>query len=173
MEEDINLEPVENKLIKKIIIILLALLLIILILSFLLTNPEIRVNIKGLIESSKINDEIIESGNITVIIPENLYDELLQIKQENADVEFKVCLIADYDSGNYSVKEIYKPIIYTQEYSQVVSAPCPENALIDLHSHPYRHCSFSEQDINSFKQSKNENSLMMVMCEDNRFNIYK
>ena len=172
MEEDIKFEEVENKPIKKIIIILIALLLIILILSFLLTNPEIRINIKGLIESSEINNEVVESGNITVIIPGNIYDELLQIKQENADLEFKVCLFADYDSGNYSVTSIYRPIIYTQEYDKVVSAPCPEDTLIDLHSHPYLHCSFSEQDVKSFEQSKNKNSLMMVMCEDNRFNIY-
>ncbi|MDD5178246.1 MAG: hypothetical protein PHT54_03135 [Candidatus Nanoarchaeia archaeon] len=174
IEEPVEFEEVKPSPIKKIVTIFLGIFLIVLFLTFLLTDSQLRSNIKGLFESSKIKDEIITSGDITIIFNNELYKELLDIRKENIDVEFKLCLFADYSNKTYTVKELYKPITYTQEYNKVVSEPCPKETLIDLHSHPYKHCSFSEQDVISFNKFKelSKDAIMMVMCEENRFNIY-
>ena len=47
--------------------------------------------------------------------------------------------------------------------------------LVDLHTHPFKHCLPSDVDLESFKQFKkmNKDAIMAIMCEKDRFNFYR
>ena len=76
--------------------------------------------------------------------------------------------------GDYYVTEVLRPVIYSQEFSQVVSEACPDETLIALHSHPYKQCLASEQDLSNLEISKgvNPNALIGIICEEDRFSFY-
>ena len=78
------------------------------------------------------------------------------------------------DNGDYIINEIYIPKTYTQTSNEVVSEFCSKDTIVDMHSHPLKHCLPSEQDFNSFKSFKeiSNNAIMSVMCERGRFNFY-
>lgn len=172
LEEEIEEKP--SKL-KKIFITLIYILLLVLILTFLLTNPTIRNAIVGLIQSSTIEDNIIQINSTNKIIFEkDTYPELIDYYNENKEKEFKVCLMGNFENGDYFIYEVYKPKIIFQTYTQVESYPCPSDTLIDMHSHPYRSCLASNQDLKNLERLKinNPNALMAIMCEKERFNFY-
>ncbi len=170
-------EEIEEKpsLFKKIFIFSISILLLILVLSYFLTSPGIRNSFVGLIESSTIKDNIISINSTNKIIFEkNIYQELINYYDQNKEKEFKVCLMGIFENGDYFINEMYKPEMVSQTYTQVVSKPCPSDTLIDMHSHPYRHCLASNQDLKTFERFKinNPNVLMAIMCEKGRFNFY-
>ena len=65
-------------------------------------------------------------------------------------------------------------MITYQTYTEVSFKACPDDTLIMLHTHPFKHCEASRTDLNTLRKQKrvNENLLMIVMCEDNRYVIY-
>ncbi|MEK6835527.1 MAG: hypothetical protein AABX55_00705 [Nanoarchaeota archaeon] len=173
---DENKEVEEKpKIFKKIFLIIIGVFLIILIVTYLLTNPIIRSIFVGLVESSKIKDNIvgIDFKN-KLIFQNNTYDGLLNIYDNNPGLEFKVCLNGYIENGNYLINEVYIPETYLQTHNKVIAEPCPNDSLVDMHSHPLKHCLPSEQDFKSFKSFKerNDNAIMAVMCERGRFNFY-
>ena len=174
--EDLEQEPTKEKpsIIKRISIIFLALFLIFLIITYLLTNSVVRNITAGLIESETIKNYQVEINKTTkLIFTEQAYDQLMDIYDDNLNVEFKVCLKGNID-GDYYINNIEIPKTYSQEYNQVIAEPCDSESLVDMHSHPLRHCLPSETDINSFNTFKetNPNAIMAVMCQRNRFNFY-
>lgn len=174
--KDLDIELKEKKPFpKKFFITPLALFLIFIILSYFLTTPDIRDIITGLIKSSTVEGYTIDINSTSkLIFNKDAYTRLMEIYDENPDMEFKVCLEGDYKNGNYLIEGIYEPEMSLQSYSKVVAEPCPTKTLVSMHSHPYRHCLPSEQDIKSFELFKinNNNALMAVMCEKGRFNFY-
>ena len=89
-------------------------------------------------------------------------------------MEFKVCLKGEIRENDYFIDELIVPEIYSQEYNKVISEPCDKDTLIDLHSHPFRRCLASFQDILNIRRLKsvNEDILLAVMCEEDRFYLY-
>ena len=181
--EDINeikdIEIIKDEkpsVIKKIFIIIIAVFLIILVITFLLTNSLIRSIFTGLIESSKIKIDTVKINSTNkLLFLSNTYDELLDIYDNNPEKEFKVCLKGNIDNGDYFINEIYIPETYLQTHSQVIAEPCPDDSIVDMHSHPLKHCIPSEQDFKSFSSFKeiSNNAIMAVMCERGRFNFYQ
>ena len=164
----------ENKL-KKGIIVIIAIFLILLTLTYLLTNPTVRHVIAGLVESSKLEgNKLTSRDDIIITFTPEVLKRLNQLHNQNKEKEFKACLSGIIKGNEYKIDSIYEPIIFLQEYNQVISEPCNKETLVDLHSHPLQHCLPSEQDIKSFNKFKETNpkALMIIMCEENRFNIY-
>lgn len=173
-----KIEEKEEKpsLLKKIIIRGFTVLVIIMVLLYFTTNPLIRSLIVGLFESSTIERDGIDIGKGNkLFFVNNSYEKLTEIYDANPEKEFKVCLKGKIADGNYFINEIYEPEMSFQRYNVVIAEPCPADSLVSMHSHPYRHCLPSQQDLqnfNDFKQ-KNPNALMAVMCEKGRFNFYR
>ena len=97
----------------------------------------------------------------------------------NQKTEFSVCLIGSFFKNTYYIQELYYPEIIQQAFDHVRFKSCPNNSIkntiIVLHTHPYKNCIFSEQDINSYEQNKQSYPDIMIalMCENNRFTFYK
>lgn len=171
-----DLEPIEEEkpsLIKKLSIAIISLFLIFLIVSFTFTGA-IGDIVASLIESETIEEGWVKLDNYSVQFIDDSYDVLLSVYNNNLESETKVCLKGYIEDSIYYVNEVYLPVIYSQTFNQVVSEACPSDTLIALHSHPYRHCLASEQDMSNLKKAKetNPDAVIGIMCEEERFSFY-
>lgn len=178
MKQQIVEEPEEHpvwKVIKKTVLLMIGLFLFYLVISYMGIGPEIIDIIHGQIASENIqyNGEnyYFTLNATTVLFTPNLYSDILQLYAMNQKTEFIACLYGTYDNGTYLLNELAVPEIYSQTVFRVVSAGC-NGALVTLHSHPYKHCLFSEQDIASYNAfaAANDHGLYAMMCEEERFN---
>ncbi len=168
-EEEIVVLEEEKELWKKILVGMGGLFLIILILGYFLLPFNI---IASILESSLINDGLVEQ-NVSVRFENGSYDALLDKYNAHLTEEFKVCLLGNYD-GVYHITSVYNVVMYEQAFDHVVSEPCPDETLIALHSHPYRQCLASPQDLKTLEkaQEANPEALIGIMCEPERFSFY-
>ncbi len=146
-----------------------GLIMILLIFSYTLTGYTVRNIIAGMFDSEEIEENIINSKYGEIIFTEKITKILSDLYHEN-EKEFKACVLGEFD-GKYKLTGVFLPEMHFQDYDRVVSSPCPEGTILDLHSHPQQHCTFSEIDINGFKPKGNE--LLTVMCGDGRFIFHK
>tara|TARA_Y100000310_G_C20699165_1_gene828077 strand:- start:4614 stop:5168 length:555 start_codon:yes stop_codon:yes gene_type:complete len=142
-------------------------LMIILIISYMLTNYTVMSIIAGRADSDVVSGNSLDSAYGSVVFSEGTYEKLKELYHAN-EKEFKACLIGDFSEGNYLISEVFLPKMHFQDYDRVLSSPCPEDTLIDMHSHPQQHCTFSQVDLEGF-DPMNENTIMSVMCYDDRF----
>ncbi len=173
---DEHLEPIEDyeeEPRKRWYLVLLAMGLIFLMVSFTLTSGSVREIIVSLAESSTIEDGLVEQ-DVTVAFSDESYAQLVSLYNDNLAQEFKVCLAGSFN-GTYYIDTVYEPTMYEQSWNHVVSEPCPSDTLIALHSHPYRHCTASAQDLSNLEaaQLDNPDALIGIMCEDDRFHFYQ
>jgi len=159
---------------KKIYVAIIALFLGFLLIMNSMPGYHIISYLSGKIVSSDIvNDEIVlKSGKI--IFENNVYTELKNFWLLNQKNEFKACLIGKRVNNNYVVSGLYVPQIYDQSVFSVTSAPCNEQTIISLHSHPPLRCIFSAQDIKSYEKFKliNPDAMIGLMCDIDRFSFY-
>jgi hypothetical protein len=158
---------------KKIILVSTSIILILLVVSYILASYPLFTIISSLSESKSAKNEIIVMNDFSVLFTENTYEELQEYYNKDLSVEMAVCL-KGIKVENYTIDEIYQPRIIDQTFSHVLFEPCSKDTLILLHSHPFRKCIASEQDLltlNAIKQDNND-SLMIIMCEPDRFSVY-
>ncbi len=175
MEE---LKEFEEKpsLFKKILIITLSIFLLILLLFYFLTSPQTKSIIYGFIESSKLIGNKIEiDKNTKLIFNDESLTTLNNLYNQNLEKEFKVCLKGIKINNTYYIQQTIQPKTFLQEFDKVIAEPCSEDTLVSLHTHPLKHCLPSQIDIKNFQEFKRKqpNALLAIMCEKNRFNIYR
>ncbi|MBT6505565.1 hypothetical protein HOK68_02195, partial [Candidatus Woesearchaeota archaeon] len=147
------------------------LLIIIIIFSFVL-SPNISLKFASNILSGNLkNNTFTVNSTLKIILSENIKKELIQSYKQNKPYEIKLCLIGQIINGDYIINKIFHPKIIEQSVVHVISQGCPETTLIDIHSHPFDNCLFSNTDFNTYKRAKktNEKLLMGVMCSENKF----
>ena len=168
------IEEKEDSKIKKILIILMAIFLIFLITSYIVGGNLLQI-LESLSESKKAENKIIYADNIIINFQENTYEKLQELYLNNQDVEIVACLKGEKINEIYEIKELFIPKISEQTVSHVSYNPCPNSTLITLHSHPYKRCIASQTDINNLKEVKqrNLNTLMVIMCQPDRFSVYE
>ena len=110
-----------------------------------------------------------------IVFDLKVYDSLLQAYFKEQRYEFKACLQGAKHDGDYAVDAIYFPELISQTHTSVVAPLCDERTIIDLHTHPYNSCIFSEVDVNSIKSVRkiNADAIVALMCAPDRFNIYE
>ena len=174
--EDLEIEEEEKpSIFRKVFIMILGVFLILLLVTYFSFNPLIENVFIGLVKSDKIDNNIVKINSTNILVfQSNTYNELLNIYDNNPEREFKVCLNGDIKNGDYYINEVFIPETYLQTHNQVISDFCPDKTIVDMHSHPLKHCIPSEQDFTSFSSFKerNNNAIMSVMCERGRFNFY-
>ena len=174
MEQEIEELPQKSK-IKKFFILIIGLVLVFLVSTYYLFAFGADDVLAGFIQSSKIDNKLtLEFKDKKVIFTKESYDELLKIYDENLEVEFKACLKGNKINNIYNINKILIPKTFSQTYKSVRAEPCDTNTLIDLHSHPFRRCLASVHDVTNFRRLKsvNEDILLSVMCERDRFFLY-
>ncbi|HIH14918.1 MAG: hypothetical protein QT08_C0014G0023 [archaeon GW2011_AR17] len=160
----------EKPLWKKIFILCLGLFLLFLLLGYFLLPLD---TFASLIDSETLENGLVEQ-DVSVQFENGSYEVLLDKYNNYLSEEFKVCLFGKYD-GIYHVQSVYDVVMYEQAFDHVVSEACPEETLIALHSHPYRKCLASAQDLKTLEKAQevNPNTLIGVMCEPERFSFYR
>lgn len=172
MEEEITFIETPEKekpLWKKVLTVLLGLFLLFLLLGYFLLPLD---TLASLVESEIIKEGLVEQ-DVSVSFENGSYEALLEKYKSHLSEEFKVCLFGEYD-GIYHVTSVYDVVMYEQAFDYVVSEPCPKDTLIALHSHPYRQCLASAQDLKSLEKAQEVNpyALIGIMCEPERFSFY-
>ena len=169
-----NLEDTDQESkIKKLIVSISGIILLVLILSYFLLSYPVFPILESLSESKTTKDNIIDLNEFSIIFEEEVFTELQENYHNNLQVEFATCLLGDKDQ-DYNINQIQTPEIIEQAFDHVTFKSCPQETLIVLHSHPYRRCIGSEQDMKHLEKLKeiNKNALIIIMCEPNRFTIY-
>ena len=111
---------------------------------------------------------------MNIIFEEKILEQIQAIYLQNQEVEIVACLAGQKDGEDYQIDEFYVPHTTDQTFDHVSFEPCSQETLILLHSHPYKRCIASEQDIETRDEIKQENqhALMIIMCEPDRFSVY-
>ncbi len=174
MEEE-HYEEEQPSLLKRISVAIIGLFLVFLMLSTFLVWGNVGEMVAGWIESETVENGLVELEDYTVAFSNNTYEILQEIYYDNQEHETKVCLFGEVKDTVYNVTYVYQPVIYSQQFNQVVSEACPSETIVALHSHPYGHCIASQQDLSTLAQSKlvNENIIIGVMCDEDRFSFYQ
>jgi hypothetical protein len=159
---------------KRIFIIFLAIGLLLLVTSYILASYPLFPIVASLSESKIAENETIDLGRFSIIFTEEAYEDLQKYYNKDPSVEMAVCLKGRIEK-DYIIDEIYQPNIIEQTYNHVSFKPCSSDSIILLHSQPFRHCIASEQDLITLDKVKqrNENIIMVIMCEPNRFSVYE
>lgn len=168
-------EAKKNQKSKKYLMLIAATLSILLMISYIYISFPVFGIISGQIESQKINDNVISSRGINIIFQNNTELEVLKTYQENPNVETSLCMIGEIIQNNYYIQQVYQPIIYSQSFRHVTHAPCSQETIAMFHTHPYKSCLASRQDIRTLRQNQQNKPelIMIIMCEPDRFSIYK
>jgi proteasome lid subunit RPN8/RPN11 len=168
-------EEEKPSLLRKIIVGTMGLFLVFLMLSTFLVWGNVGEIVAGWIESETVENGLVELEDYSVLFSNGTYEILLSIYNDNQEHETKVCLFGNIENSVYNVTYVYQPVIYSQQFNQVVSQSCPSETVVALHSHPNGHCIASEQDLYTLSKSKevNENIIIGVMCEEDRFSFYQ
>jgi proteasome lid subunit RPN8/RPN11 len=148
---------------------------LILILSYIYLSYPVYDVLAGKIESQKINDNTIISRNINIIFQNQTEKIVFEAYKNNPDVETTLCMKGNVQDNNYYITEIYKPVIYSQSFRHVTHQACSQDTIAMFHTHPYKRCVGSSQDIRTLRnaQETNSDTIMIIMCEPDRFSIYR
>lgn len=183
-ENNIDEEEIESplwKAIKRILLIITGLFLVYLMLSYVGVSSYIMEIMQGQLTSNALeaNDTFTLENQTTIQFSEDLYKQIFHLYLTSQEHEFAACLYGSYSitkTGEklYALNTIVIPKTYKETFNEVISNGCDADALIFLHSHPYKHCLFSDQDLETHKSFavKNPVGLSAIMCEENRFTFY-
>jgi len=154
---------------------IIALFLIFLFISILIFGWNIMGILEGKVESSKLEGFSVEFDDGIVVFDKEVYEELKEIYVENQKTEVKICLKGYKDGEIYYINGLEMPEMYEKSVFHVVSEGCDSETIISMHTHPFKHCIFSKKDIESYELFKevNEDGIIGLMCEIDRFTFYK
>jgi hypothetical protein len=169
MEGDI----IEESKPKRIVTLIIALFLFFLIIGYFLLSYPLYSVLGSLSESKLIENNTISLNKNSIIFTNNTYQELVNHYLGNQKVEVSLCLMGEI-AENYLISELYYPEIIEQSFGQVIFKSCPRDTIIMLHSHPYKKCIASNQDLKTLKniRKSNQQIIMLIMCEKDRFSVY-
>ncbi len=168
-EFDIHEEEPPSKL-KKAIIVIIAIFLVFLMVTYIFVTSGA---VHGFLTSKKISNFQIKTNDLTIIFQDNTLEQLQEHYIKNNHREIKACLQGTKQNNIYTINKITFPDVSSASVVHIQAKYCPENTLIDLHSHPINRCLASEQDLRYFSEIKilNQNLVMLVMCSKSRFSV--
>ena len=160
---------------KKYVILFLTILSILLMLSYFYLGFPLFGIIAGQIESQRIQEGQLNLRGVTLQFLNETEQIVFKAYTNNPDVETSLCLEGQVMQDNYFVTNAYQPEIFSQSYTHVSHAPCSNETIALFHTHPYKSCLASEQDIQTLRRNQQENPavIMVIMCEPDRFSVYR
>lgn len=161
----------------KIFVAIGGLTIIILLLSLTVVTFPIGDILSGKLESSPLQANILNLDTLTIHFSDPVLQQLQAMYKQNQKTEWSACLqgtIANKPKPYYAITSLYQPTMYEQTFSHISFEPCSSETLIILHTHPYKSCIASQTDLNTLEKTKqrNEDVLMIIMCESERFSVY-
>jgi len=173
MVEQEDQEFLEEPKLKKILMFITTIFILFLIGSYFLLSYPLYPIIGSMSESKLIENNTIELNNFSIVFTNNTYEKLKEVYLQNQEVEISMCL-KGIKNKDYIITSIYQPEIIEQSFNHVTFKQCSQDSLIMLHSHPFKRCIASYQDIKTLKDRRkiNQDNIMLIMCEIDRFTIY-
>ncbi len=174
-KEELQDDNEPDSIIKKLITGVIGIGLAILVVSYLFVAFPIGPIIEGYFEADVVKDKVLEGDGITIEFKGKTWEKLQGFYKDELALEFAACLQGGREGNRYFINALYQPKMYAQAYNHVRFEPCSEETIVLLHSHPFKRCIASEQDIRTLADSKQVNSdiIMAVMCEGDRISIYR
>ncbi len=173
-------ELIEEKPKKNIVLKIIGIFLIVLIMSYYFYSYPVFDILQGQANSIKLENNIIESNNIRIVFLNNTEEIISQLHSSEQEAKLKeiaLCFIGNVEYINnktiYFVEQLYYPKIQESSFRHVVFSSCPSKTIIMFHTHPYKRCLASDVDIETLKNSQatNPNLIMLIACENERFNL--
>jgi hypothetical protein len=160
---------------KKILVIITGAIILILFLSLTYLSGPLFNIVAGQIESKSVNNNVLALSNFDVIFSDSALSTIQQSYAANPALETSLCLIGEKKDNKYMISSAYIPIIFEQTSRSVTHEPCNSSTIIMFHTHPYKSCLASSVDLDTLKRSQLNNPPMLsiVMCEPNKFSVYK
>lgn len=157
----------------KIVLIILGIIGVFLMISFIFVTYPISGIIKGKLDSTLLENNQLKLDTFSIIFEDNSAQILESMYYEEQKNEFSVCLSGEKIDGDYYIDSLYQPA-QRRSFNQVSFESCSPETLMILHTHPYKRCAASSADLVMLAGSKerNEDVLMVVMCEPDRFSVY-
>ncbi len=166
-----------------VVIIILSLFILILFLSTYLVFFPLSRTVEGSFHSAALEANTLDVDQLHLEFQDNTAQKIQDLYLNEQQTEFSLCLFGEKTDPNdhkesistYSITSFMQPTQYSQTFSEVQFAPCPENTLILFHTHPYKSCLASDQDIRTLRESQQQTPgmLMLIMCESERFAVYE
>lgn len=168
---------------KKTYLWLVGIIAVILMLSYLFVTFPLADIIIGRVDSQLLSHTTLKTKDVIIEFEPLILQQLQSYYLTNQQTEFSMCMGgrvegriegAGVGNTNYQITSLYFPPMYKRLFNQVIFEPCSADTLILLHSHPYKRCSASATDLKTLKKAQQENpsTLMIVMCEQERFSVY-
>jgi len=165
--DEINEQP---SVLRRVLIRGIGLFLIILIIvGFILAETLL-----GVIGSVQIDSVRLTHPQATITFTPAALNSLRAHYIANEHREIKACLSGNITADAYAIDTIFFPPINSASVVHINTPRCPQETLIDLHSHPVRRCLASEQDLRVYRSllPTNPDLLMLIMCSTTRFSVY-
>src|SRR3990172_10747711 len=176
IEELTEEEKRKRERLKKFLVAATGIFLAAITIVYLVPGGYVLNILEGQIESYTINEDFVIDlkDSKQVVFNETVYNELLAMYFAEQRSEFKACLEGYKEVSSYYVTGVYQPEMYSQSFSHVSSELCNKDTIIPLHTHPYKHCTFSLTDIRGLDSVRkvNPDAIIGLMCEPDRFNFY-
>ena len=174
-KEEWDEEEVEESLWKRVFVIGGGVLMILLMISYIFVSFPMDKIIAGWSESDVLINNVVDVGEFLLIFENGVEKDLQELYFDEQKKEFSVCLKGDLTNGNYHIDSLYVPTMFEQTYNHVSFEPCDKDTIMMLHTHPYKSCVASATDMNTLRkmQSVNPEVVMVVMCESERFSVYR
>ncbi len=178
IEEDIRDDERDEELSRRkkrmLVIIPGSIFLSLLMLSYIFIGFPMHNVISGQIRSESPEGHVLRTQGLELLFLGNTLETATDAWHDNPDVETTLCIRGERDGNRYILEDAYKPEIFEQSFTHVRHEPCDDETILMFHTHPYKRCLASEADINTLRnaQRNNEDIVMMIMCEEDRFSIY-
>ena len=158
---------------KKAWLVVVSIFLVLLMISFVFVTFPIGDIIQGKVESNLLKGDKIVLDDFNIIFEDDLEEVLQSYYFNEQETEISLCL-EGYKDEDYYITSLYEPKTFSAAYNHVSFEPCSLETVIILHTHPYKRCVASDTDLQMLEKNKleNEDVLMVVMCESNRFSVY-
>ncbi|MFW6378861.1 MAG: hypothetical protein ACOCZV_02465 [Nanoarchaeota archaeon] len=158
----------------------LALVFLSIFLIYAFVGP-VQHQIIGQLNSDTLEGNVLSLKGMTVVFEnetDGFLSTLYRTEQLDRLVETSACLkgtITD-NATTYRVKDIFYPEIIEQSQRHVRFRSCPRDTIIMLHTHPRTRCMASKTDLDTLSTRQDaidEDILMLIMCEDNTYSLYR
>jgi len=174
-----DLPPEEKPLlppaIQQIILFIIGIIAILGMVTFIFGTFPIGDIQQGKTQSTLLQENMLILPEFSIIFENNTAQALEELYLEEQREEFSVCLQGTFENNIYSIHSLYQPFTYRRAFNRVAFESCDASTLIMLHSHPYKRCTASPTDLDTLKKSQGQNPLMLlvVMCEPQRYAVYR
>ncbi len=174
-EKGIGDKKPTDKAVEKLILVLSGVFLVLLVISYFVPGNIFYI-LEGRLVSERLNADFsinLKNGG-RVVFEKPAYEKLKEFYFSEQKNEFKACLLGKKEGKDYFVFDLYLPKTFGQSVSHVSAELCSKDTIISLHTHPYKRCIFSEQDIKSYEAVRqvNPEAIIGLMCEADRFGFY-